>query len=369
MNRTYNPDATIPQKIAYYRRAYFLRIRGKKVNMDWTFNLVIVLYFVFKCISAQVGDGKVIASIEFMFEIVFILDVSSELAANWFFKYWMKFWNVFDFFTVSLTVLDWVGIVSGRQWVVLRIFRVFDALKRHRDFKILAIATWNSMQKAGFLFLGLFMLMSIYSILGVSFFGEDFEDHFGTYTKAMFTMLQVLTGDSWSSVVARECMDIHYTFAYIFFMTYIILVAIILMNVVQAVFLDAYLNAHAQAELMIEEKKMRYIFDIFDEDGSGEISHEEVLNMVDALNKFGYNFDPQKMFERIDRHAIGSNSSLLHDPPPITFDDFIKAKKSHEDVSTVTLDMINAKIDNLADEIEAKFDKLLGCGDAEVVTE
>lgn len=372
VNRTYDPDATIQQKIKYFRRAYFLRIHKRKINLDWTFNLVIVLYFVFKCIQAQFGNGKVAQIFELCFEVIFILDVASSLAANWFFKYWTKFWNVFDFFTVGLTILDMAKVLTGGQWVVLRIFRVFDALKRHRDFKILAIATWNSMQKAGFLFLGLFMLMSIYSILGVSFFGDDYEDHFGTYSKAMFTMLQVLTGDSWASAVARECLTIHYTFAYFFFMSYIVLVSIILMNVVQAVFLDAYLNAHNEAAKQIEDKKMKHIFDIFDADGSDTIEREEVFKMVDSLNKFGYDFDPHKMFQRIDRGQRGSSASLFsvdgglddNDKIKITFEDFLRAKQTHEDVNLITLDTLNAKIDSLTLDLGAKS----GYGDMDAIT-
>ena len=59
----------------------------------------------------------------------------------------------------------------------------------------------------------LFLIMSLYAILGVEFFGHgqvDFvcasDDYFDSYSQAMMSLMQVLTGDSWCECIARPCM-------------------------------------------------------------------------------------------------------------------------------------------------------------------
>jgi len=44
---------------------------------------------------------------------------------------------------------------------------------------------------------------SIYSILAVSFYKERNEEYFGTFTRSLFTLFQVCTGDGWASDIAR----------------------------------------------------------------------------------------------------------------------------------------------------------------------
>ena len=43
----------------------------------------------------------------------------------------------------------------------------------------------------------LILVMAIYAILGVNLFGPKFPYYFGNFGRAMFTMFQVMTGESW----------------------------------------------------------------------------------------------------------------------------------------------------------------------------
>ena len=88
-------------------------------------------------------------------------------------------------------------------------------------------------------------------------FADSMDDHFGTYSKSMFTLLQILTGDSWSSVIARTAMKDEATIGAFYFVSYVVVVAIITMNVVQAVFIDSYLTAHDEAETKTQRRRGR----------------------------------------------------------------------------------------------------------------
>ena len=63
-------------------------------------------------------------------------------------------------------------------------------------------------------------------------------EYYGTFTRALFTLFQVMTGESWSEVVARPLMFGLYkdaVFVSVFFVSFILLMQIVLTNVVVAV--------------------------------------------------------------------------------------------------------------------------------------
>merc|ERR1719335_541850 len=101
-------------------------------------------------------------------------------------------------------------MVSGLPGLsVLRLFRAFRVLRLMRRIPTLRkiivgiIATLSSTASA---FTILSLVLGIWSILGVGFFSEHFEDEFGDFFKAMLTCLQMMTFDAWASGVARPVM-------------------------------------------------------------------------------------------------------------------------------------------------------------------
>lgn len=71
------------------------------------------------------------------------------------------------------------------------------------------------------------------------------QEYFGTFFRAMFTMFQVLTGESWAEVVARPVLfghpsDSNWPLTAFYFASYIVLMQIVLVNVVVAVLLDKF---------------------------------------------------------------------------------------------------------------------------------
>merc|ERR1719359_497136 len=73
--------------------------------------------------------------------------------------------------------------------------------------------------------------------------GMDYgEEYFGNFIKSWYTMFQVLTGESWSEAVARPLLFGDSTFKTmitgIYFISFILVVAVVLINVVVAVLLE-----------------------------------------------------------------------------------------------------------------------------------
>merc|ERR1711939_955432 len=70
------------------------------------------------------------------------------------------------------------------------------------------------------------------------------NEYFGTFTKSLYSFFQVLTGESWSEAVARPAIWFYYddpiraVGSGFFFVTYVLITAFVLQNVVVAVLLD-----------------------------------------------------------------------------------------------------------------------------------
>ena len=77
-------------------------------------------------------------------------------------------------------------------------------------------------------------------------------EYYGTFLRALYTLFQVFTGESWSEAVARPLVFGLYrsnaVFVSFFFVSFIILTQIILANVVVAVLLDKFVENEPEAK-------------------------------------------------------------------------------------------------------------------------
>eukprot|EP00929_Paragymnodinium_shiwhaense_P100947 TRINITY_DN6364_c0_g1_i5.p1 TRINITY_DN6364_c0_g1~~TRINITY_DN6364_c0_g1_i5.p1 ORF type:complete len:627 (-),score=86.08 TRINITY_DN6364_c0_g1_i5:276-2156(-) len=125
------------------------------------------------------------------------------------------------------------------------------------------------------------------------------SEHFGTLMGAMMTLLQVLTLDSAGAIYRPLIMQsdrLLTSFLYaVYFLLYIFVVSIALMNLVMAVMVEGSMSQAAEdAELIARlerNKKTRMLpeivamFDALDLDESGEISEEELYCAPDTLKE------------------------------------------------------------------------------------
>jgi len=129
-------------------------------------------------------------------------------------------------------------------------------LLRLKQVKIIVLGVLKSLPGVSNAFVLLGLIMGIWSIMGVNFYSKLFPDEFGNFFKAMLTMMQIMSFDSWSSGITRpvilhpETDDI---LGGVFFITYVFVSAIIMANVVLAILIDKFLST--AKEIQEEEKK------------------------------------------------------------------------------------------------------------------
>lgn len=218
--------------------------------------------FIISACQAQVlpTEGSAAETVFLAFEIFFNTAFTIELIMNmygkFFVPFWKDAWNWFDFgiVTISLMAMVMEDLPGVSVLRLFRAFRVFRLFKRIKSLRLIIEGVMASLPGVSNAFIVLGVIMSIWSIMGVNFFGDDEEytDFYGNYGKAMLTQFQIMTLDSWASQIGREII-LKNSLMSVFFISYIFVTSIMMMNVVVAILLDKFVSTmqlfSAQEEL------------------------------------------------------------------------------------------------------------------------
>ena len=247
----------------------------------WTVAGIIIANFIVNIVEKEIdADRSHLKYASFwdgadtVFNVLFLVELLWNMYGYGFGRaFWKSGWNVFDFFITGVGVILLAG-VSGpiSQLKLLRAFRVFRLFKRIKSLNKIIMALLASVPGVANAFVILFIFFCIYAILAVELFRDfgsngtymtdDLNDvshindaytprgytngreYYGTWTRAMYSMFQLMTGDSWAEALGRPLVFGLYqksTFtAGAFFISFIILTNMVLTNVVVAVLLDKF---------------------------------------------------------------------------------------------------------------------------------
>ena len=262
-------------------------------TFQYSVAFVIVFAFFLDMVEAQILPAR--DSIEF--HQMFVIDIvittlfTIELCINIFahsnhgFRpFYLRLWNWFDVTIVAVSLFNVIVTASGQQganFKMLRLLRLgravrlFSALK---DLNRLIMAVSSALYPVCNAFLILFITSCVYGVLGTNFFREMEPEYFENFLTSLFTMFQVLTGDSWASAVSRTLFINHnrgktnYAIAF-FFISYILICSVMLLNVVIAVLLDEFISSVTRERE--EEQRLAEI----------EINKRKVVGPLDPLTK------------------------------------------------------------------------------------
>ena len=126
-------------------------------------------------------------------------------------------------------------------------------------------------------------------------------EYYGTFSRALFTLFQVMTGESWSEAIARPLIfgwDANSFVAAAFFVSFIILTQIVLINVVVAVLLDKFSSG---PEEEIEEK----------------VDLAELVNRMDAKESEAIYLSKKDEGINITVNLIGGGGTAPAAQPPL----------------------------------------------------
>lgn len=177
-------------------------------------------------------------TLEDVFNALFLTELVLNMWGSFPVKFWCSGWNVFDFVVVAVGCLSLLRVeLPGELSLLrtLRAFRVFRLFKRVKSLNKIINSIARAVSGVCNAFLIMFIFMCIYAIIGVEWFalwakdgtyttytmysnstneivaytGRGLlygEEYYGTFSRALYTLWQVLTGESWSEMIARPLM-------------------------------------------------------------------------------------------------------------------------------------------------------------------
>ena len=275
-----------------------------------------VVNIVEKEIDPDINDIKFAATwdqLDVIFNIVFLIELLMNLYGYGgpVCAFWKSPWNVFDFFIVTVGVLLMTPLIPpdspAGKLKLLRAFRVFRLFKRIKSLNKIIVALIGAIPGVINAFVVMFIFFCIYAILAVELFrdfgrtgeynttgspdDDGFEravssettrgmtngyEYYGSFMRAMFSLFQVMTGESWSEAIARPLIFGDQTLVVgIFYISFIILTQIVLTNVVVAVLLDKFVTTNDDADDVGSDKNGL-------ENGGG-ISADAVSSFLDGI--------------------------------------------------------------------------------------
>jgi voltage-gated sodium channel len=151
-------------------------------------------------------------------------------------------WNVFDFLTVAIFYLPFVG----SEVVILRLARVLRALRLIRavpGLRLLVVALVHSLPSIGYI--GLLLLVQIYlfAIVGSFLFGSSDPARFANVAVAMQTLAQVVTFDDWGRIMNEQENQLVST---AYFVVFILIGTMLILNLFIGVVLEGFARAREQ---------------------------------------------------------------------------------------------------------------------------
>jgi len=253
----------------------------------WGVAVIIVVNFLINIVEKEIDPiaskyPGTWARFELAFNIIFLLELLINMYSlgGPFKPFWSSGWNVFDtiIVTVGVVLMTDTDLGPFNKLKLLRAFRIFRLFKRIKSLNKILVAIAGSLRGVANALAIMLIFMCIYAILAVDLFhgfgsmdgtymtsdivpmldGSDlllntsvtsltsrgmhhFSEYYGTFFRALYTLFQVMTGESWSEACARPLLfgleQNNGVQVGVFYISYIMIMQFVMMNVVVAVLL------------------------------------------------------------------------------------------------------------------------------------
>lgn len=254
-------------------------VRIRQLVESKTFQYLVLILIVISSIAVAIEVDPAVdeltpqlVRIRTLITALFVIEIGLKLLANWP-RPWRFFhdpWHIFDFVVVGLCVIP--GMVATAP--VLRLGRMLRALRMITilpELRLIVSALMNSLPRVSYVGLLLFLHFFVYSVLGVTLFGKNDPGHFGSLLRAALTLFSVITLEGWVELMytqmlgsAEHASNLPMTgalshaeplWAPLFFVTFILLGTMIIMNLFVGVIVNGVQEASDDNKLTLADRE------------------------------------------------------------------------------------------------------------------
>ena len=218
---------------------FFLAIRNSKV-----FSGIVISVIVASAIFAGVSSYDIspqynvyLDLFDYAITLFFVIEILIRMISErTLIKFFKDGWNVFDFLIVTISLIPINNVESVFVARLLRIIRVLRIITVVPAFRHIIDSLVKSIPRVGFIALLMFIFMYVWGAIGTMFFSSVDPDNWGNIGLALITLVQFATYDDWAAIMGQVTEV--YPYAWIFFVSFIIINAVILLNMVIGVIVD-----------------------------------------------------------------------------------------------------------------------------------
>jgi len=222
---------------------FFLKIRNSNI-----FSGIVIAVIVASAIYAGVSSYDIPPEYTFYLDLFnyaitlfFLIEIIIRMISERsLIKFFSDGWNIFDFLIVTISLVPINNVESVFVARLLRIIRVLRIITVVPAFRHIIDSLIKTIPRVGFIALLMFIFMYVWGAIGTMFFGKVDPENWGNIGLALITLVQVSTYDDWANIMG-QVIDV-YPYAWIFFVSFIVINAVILLNMVIGVIVDVMIS-------------------------------------------------------------------------------------------------------------------------------
>lgn len=223
----------------YLRKIISGKAWGKSIAALIVLNTIVLGMETYPDVMAAYGDS--LALIDHAILQIFVLELLLR-----FFAYRLDFfkdpWSIFDLCVVAIALVPsqdaFSALRAARALRSLRLISVFPKLRKVIEGLVMAIPGICAI--AGVMSI----IICVFGLIASKLYGPAFPEWFGNLHLSIFSLFQIMTLEGWPDIV-RTVME-EKPFAWIFFVTYILIATFSVLNLFIAVVVDAMQRNHSE---------------------------------------------------------------------------------------------------------------------------
>ena len=201
--------------------------------------VILIDFIMMGVLTCKLGETAMIIfqMIDIIIQVIFIMDCLSQI---YYFrgKFFSDTWKILDLLTTIITSIPLILFLKYSKFIrsiqILRVTRLFSHFAYLRNIIIIIlntilIVTWTIIVQL--------IIIYCYAVIGTILFGDQFPDWFGSIWRSLFSVFQIMTLESWSMGIARPVIAV-FPFAWIYFVSFVILSSFVLMNIVVGIIVN-----------------------------------------------------------------------------------------------------------------------------------
>ena len=198
--------------------------------------------------------GDVLSLLDHIILGVFVVEIAARIAVHRL-AFFRDPWSLFDFFVVGIALVPATETFSVLR--ALRVLRVLRLITMVPSLKRVVSGLLHALPGMGSIVLLISLLYYVFAVMATKLYGGDFPELFGTLPRTLFTLFTIMTLEGWVDGVVKPVMAV-YPYAWVFFITYIIICTFMILNLFIGVVVNAMQEVHEQelAEERAAEQKM-----------------------------------------------------------------------------------------------------------------